>query len=234
MQIKTQFHVHIKGDTEDYIKYDCKKLIDRADELKFKAVAFTCHKKIISPKGSKAYAQKKGILLIKGVEIEINKKHILILNAHKESEKIQTFDDLKRYKNKHKESLIIAAHPYFPGRATLKNDLVKHINLFDAIEYSFMRTKVIDFNKKAVAVAKRYNKPLIGTSDCHVLKYLDLTYSLIDIPGNNGNKINEVNIFNVIRKNKIKIVSKTLSIFEAGIILSKFLILDLLGKFRKV
>lgn len=214
--IKAQLHIHIKDDPVDNIPYDWKKLIDRAKDLKYDVLAITCHKKIIFPSKAKKYAQKKGILLIKGIEIEIDKKHIIILNADKSAEKIRTFEDLKKYKNHFTKSFILAPHPYFPTNKTLKKDLEQHIELFDGIEYSYFHTRFRNYNKKAEEIAEKYNKPLIGTSDCHVLKYIDVTYSIIDYPHHNQKPIKVQTFLDTLRKNKIKIVSKPLSATQAA------------------
>jgi predicted metal-dependent phosphoesterase TrpH len=220
--IKAQLHIHIQGDPVDKIKYTWRDLIDRAKKLDYRILAITCHKKIIFPPKALSYAKKHGILLIKGIEIEISKKHIIILNAHKDSEKIQTFHDLKKYKQNHKESLIVAAHPYFPTKKTLKKSLEKHIDLFDAIEYTFFYTKTKNYNKKAEEIAKKYNKPLIGVSDCHILKHLDSTYTLLDCGKDNSTPTIKT-VFNAILQKKSEIVTTPLSHHKAtGILLSMF------------
>ena len=51
---------------------------------------------------------------------------------------------------------------------------------FDAIEYSHFYTHKVNFNQKAVEMARAHKKPIIGTSDVHVLKQLGRTYSFIN------------------------------------------------------
>ncbi len=178
--IKCQFHCHSKGDGADHIPHTPKQLINRAKQLNYDVISITCHRKVIFNKQLKKYAEKKGILLLPGCEFEINKKHILGINITKEIEKVNTFEKLKAYKKAHPECLIIAPHPYFPGNITLKDDLETHIDLFDAIEISFCYTKIKDYNKKAVELAKKHKKPLIATADCHDLKELEIGFIEID------------------------------------------------------
>jgi predicted metal-dependent phosphoesterase TrpH len=52
--------------------------------------------------------------------------------------------------------------------------------LFDAIELTVFSNKIFNFNKKTRAVAEKYNKPLVATSDTHFLKDLERGYALID------------------------------------------------------
>ncbi|MFA5948251.1 MAG: PHP-associated domain-containing protein [Candidatus Gracilibacteria bacterium] len=205
----------------DPIKYDAQDLIKAAAKLNYDVLTITCHNKIIFSKKLEKYAHKKGLLLIPGIETEINKKHILIINADKSAEEIHTFEDLKKYKTDHPESLIVAPHPFFPGINSLKKDLIKNIDLFDAIEYSFCYTKLKNYNLKAEAVAKKYSKPIIATSDCHFLQQLPLSFAMLDshkdIPS----------IINAIKKNKIKNYHFPLSIFKLTAILSKMFMMQI-------
>lgn len=197
--LKSQLHIHVKGDPADSISYNAKTLLDEAERLGFKVLAITCHRKVVFEEDWKKYAEQKKILLLPGIELEIDKKHIVCINANEEIQKVKTFRDLEKYKKAHPNSLIMAPHPFFPGKSTLKKDLEKNIDLFDAIEISWAYTKKIDFNRKAVKVAKKYKKTLIATADCHLLKQLKTDrYCLIEADP----KISSV--INAIKKNKIK------------------------------
>jgi len=215
--LKCQFHTHSSEDPCDYIAYSAKDLIKKASELKYDVLAITCHRKLVYSKKLQKYAQKKGILLIPGIEFEIDKKHILGINTNREIEKVDSFEKLRNYKKQYPDCLIIAPHPFFPGKDALKKDLINNIDLFDAIEYSFCYTKTKDYNKKAVALAKRWHKPIITTSDCHILKYLDLGYTLIKAEKNTKS------IINAIKKQKIKLVSKPISYFKIASIISSMI-----------
>lgn len=179
--LKCQLHTHVKGDPVDHILHSASELIDKAASFGYDVLAITCHRKIIFDKSLCDYAQKKNILLIPGIEFEIRQKHILGINIEEEIYQVNSFEKLRDYKKSHPDSLIIAAHPFFPG-PSLKKYLIENIDCFDAIEYSWAYTKLINFNKKAEKTAKKYNKPLLATSDCHLLKYLDLAYCEINAP----------------------------------------------------
>ncbi len=170
--LKCQFHIHVKGDPADNVSYDAKKLIDEAARLNYDVIAITCHREIVFDEEWRKYAAEKEVLLLPGIEFEIDKKHILCINAHEDINKVNNFKDLKKYKKAHPLSLIIAPHPFFPGKTTLKDNLEKNIELIDAIEISWAYTKKIDFNRKAAEVAEKHKKPLIATADCHLLGQL--------------------------------------------------------------
>lgn len=205
--LKSQFHCHAYGDPVDDISHTPKRLIDEAARLKYEVLSITCHRKILFTKSLENYAHKKGILLIPGIEFEINKKHILCINADKDIYKIKTFDDLKNYRKNHPESLIIAPHPFFPGLG-LGKDLINNLELFDAIEISWAYTKFKDYNKKAIALAEKHGIPLIATADCHVLKNLDTAYTMID------SEKNIKSIFKAIKNKKFQNFHQPTSTFR--------------------
>jgi hypothetical protein len=200
--LKAQLHVHCKEDPQDNIDYSAKEVIDEAARNNFDVLSFTCHDKVIHTKELEEYAKRKKILLIPGIERTIEGKHVLIYNiTSKEIENIKTFQDLKKLKNK----LIIAPHPFHYLPACLKDKIIKY-DVFDAWEFSFFYTKLFNPNKKILKLAKKYNKPIVGTSDVHFIEDLNQTFTLIDADKN----INS--IFNAIKSNKIKVISSPLKL----------------------
>lgn len=178
--LKVQFHVHTAQDPVDRPKHTAEQMLDFAAEKNYDVVSITHHDQFFFNEEIKAYAEKLGILLIPGIEKTIARRHVLIINATKEAEQINTFYDLAKYRKKHPECLIIAAHPYYPRGFCLQEKLLENINLFDAIEYSwFFTEKLNQFNKKAEQVAKLHRKAFLGTSDNHILPYFDQNYSLV-------------------------------------------------------
>lgn len=179
MKLKTNLHFHTADDPEDLISYSFFEGIDQAAKLGFEVIALTCHNRFVNLESYHTYAAKNNILIIPGIERTILGKHVLILNASKDTESIADFKDLKNYKSGHPESLIIAVHPYFPESHCLNDELEKNINLFDAVEFSWFYSKNINFNVRAEKLAKKYNLPFIATSDTHNLKFLNTSYTLI-------------------------------------------------------
>lgn len=178
--LKCQFHIHVKGDPVDNIKYTAEEMILEAKRLGYDVLAITSHKKVLHNEHLRKFAEERGILLLSGIELKLKRKDVLAINVDTEIEKIKTLQELREYKNNHSDCLIIAPHPFFPGFASLGKDLEKNIDIFDAIENSFCYTTTKNYNKKAIKLAEKYNKPLIATSDCHILKYFDLGYTLIE------------------------------------------------------
>lgn len=160
--------------------YSAKQLIDHCARLGYDVIAFTLHNKAGTTKDMIAYAKKKGILLISGIEATIEGAHVIVLNVNDaECRKLKSFDDLRRLKTE-KDIVVIAPHPYFPSGVCLKNRLAENIDVFDAVEYSHFYTYLVNFNKKAMRIAVKYDKPIIGTSDCHRLYQVGYTYTVLD------------------------------------------------------
>jgi len=207
--LKADLHLHSGEDQKDaLIKYDAYELIDRAHALGFDVISITNHEDIFFNDKIREYAKRKGIILIPGVEAKIENSHVLIYNISKEQlKKIKKLSDIKRIKSKN--NLVIAAHPFYIGISSLKDKLEKYIDIFDAIEYSHFYLKWLNFpNEKAVKIAHKFKKTLVGTSDAHNLWRIGKTYSLID----SKKDINE--IIQAIKLGKVKIVSEPLSFFS--------------------
>ncbi len=213
MMLKTDLHLHtnILKHFDSHIKP--KDLIDKAANLNFDALALTEHtayKTLFGLKYTKNplstyyqwkdYARRKGILLIPGVEMFIEGKDILLINFTGNPGDYSKIEDLEKLKKEN--VMIIAPHPCFPGLSSLNSKLVNHIKLFDAIEYSHFYLNSLNFNKKAVEIAKKYSKPLIATSDSHFLFCVGRSYSFIDAEKNVDS------ILSAIEKNKIDMVTK--------------------------
>lgn len=178
--MKIDLHIHAKEDPfHNSISYSMKDIIDKAFDKGIEVIAFTFHDKYFENKKIEKYAKERGILIIPGIEKTIEGKHVLIYNCKKEELKqIKKITDLKKIKRK--EVLIGCPHPFFIGKNCLKNKLEENIELFDFIEYSWFHTKILNLNKKAVNLSKKYNKPLIATSDCHTYKFFGEYYTEIE------------------------------------------------------
>lgn len=205
--LKADIHIHTgEDDYHPEIRYNAKDLINYAAQLGFEVISITNHSKVTFTKSLSKYAAKRGILLIPGVEHRIEGRDVLIYNiTKKQSKKLKTFDDLRKLNKK--SVLIIAPHPYYPVKYSLRKKLLENIDIFDAIEYSHFYSKYMNRpNKKAAKVAHDHKKPLVGTSDAHHLWRLNTTYTLID----SENTVNCV--INAIKKNKVKLYSRHLSL----------------------
>ena len=219
--IKIDLHIHTKEDQKDtYISYNAKKIIDEAQKQRFSAISITLHDKIFDDEKIKEYAEKKNILLIKGIEKTIQEKHVLVyVEIDKETLKINDFERLKEEKER-KNLLVIAPHPFNPKiiKTCLRNKVIEHKDLFDAIEIQQLYTRIYNPNKKAKKVAKKLNKAIIANSDSHFIEDFGKHYTLLDLNKN----FTEKDIIDAIKKKKTKIITKPLSIIKAIKYISRF------------
>ncbi|MDP3990240.1 MAG: PHP-associated domain-containing protein [archaeon] len=206
--LKAELHTHINEDPKDnkFIRYSGKELVDKAILKKFDVLAITCHNLVYQNPELKDYAKNRGLILIYGIERDVEEKHVLMYNiTQDEAEKINSFQDLALIRKQKPEILTIAAHPVYWGPSCLRKNIIKHLNLFDAWEYSFFHTKIINPNKKLLTLAKKHNKPVVGNSDVHVIHDLGRTYSLID------SEKDEQAVLSAIKEGKVRYVTNPLN-----------------------
>ena len=211
--LKADFHIHTKEDPYDgyYIPYTAKDLIRTAAKKGFKVLSITCHNYVCFNKGLEWFAKRKGILLIPGAEARIRGKDVVLINiSNNDLRKLKTLKDISKL---NESALIIAPHPFFFKGECLGHNLIQYIDLFDAIEYShfyskFLKLPFLKFlngNTRAVKVARKYKKPLVGTSDAHRLYEFNRTYTLV----NSEKKKDDV--IEAVKKGKVRIVTRPMS-----------------------
>jgi len=182
-KLKVDFHTHTADDPEDYIDYSTEQLIDRASALGFDALAVTNHNTVTSGRGLADYAAAKNVLFIPGIELTLSNRHVVLLNpAFDGRPDIDRLEDLPSLRTD--STLVIAPHPFYPGLKCLRSKLFEHIGSFDAVEFSFFYSRLINPNRPAVEGARAARKPLVGSSDCHNIWQVGLTYSLVQAEKN--------------------------------------------------
>ena len=206
--LRADFHTHTSDCFYDGIPHTAVQLIDRAAQLGFRALAITNHYYLIFSECWREYALERGIILFPGVEIEVGRRHVLIINASRDADRIRTFDDLRAYRRMN-NSLIIAPHPFYPGRICLRKKLYQYWDLFDALEYNSFYTSFFNPNQRAVEFAQNSGLPLIGGSDSHRLSMLGRTYSLIQ------SDFDADSIMQAVRQKRVKIVTEPVAAAEA-------------------
>jgi predicted metal-dependent phosphoesterase TrpH len=212
---KVELHTHINEDPKDNIKYSVYDLIKDAKKKNFDVIAITMHNKLFNNKKAIAYAKKRGILLIPGIEKSIEGKDTLVYNPPFYIEKIKTLKELALMKQQYSEMFVIAPHPYYFFPVCHKNNILRHLDLFDAWEFSYMHLAFFNPNSKILKLAKKHNKPVVGNSDVHRLKDLGKTYTMID-----ADNLSSDAIFDAIKNKKLKVLSRPLRFNDA---LSRFI-----------
>lgn len=213
--LKADLHVHTAEDPEDRAELSARELIRVAAGYGFGVLSITNHNVVTFDDELKDYAEKKGILLLPGSEISVERRHVLVINSElrgdKLNKRITCFDDLAALKNE--QTLIIAPHPFHRSPVSLGKKLKEHISLFDAIEASHFYSEHINFNEKAKRYAKRCGLPLIGTSDAHFFFQFGRGYSLIEA------EENPRSVVGAVKSGRVEAITTPLTIFGMGRIL---------------
>lgn len=178
LRLKADLHTHTADDPKDRVRYSAETLIDAAAQLNVNVLGIACHERLAHTRRLAAYASRRGILLVPGIELLVEGRHVVVLNPDEAQAAATTYAELQRLGSR--DGVILAPHPFYPDPACLRGQLLKHIDLFDAIEYACVYVPGLNPNRKAAAVAERYGLPLIGTSDTHALPYCDSTFTWIE------------------------------------------------------
>jgi len=179
--LKAELHAHCRLDPTDYrvCRFGPEQLISEAARLGYQVLAITCHNQDVWSKDLSEYADDLGITLIPGMEVSVlGSRHVLAYNFHTASTELNTIEKLRS--RKREDNLVVAPHSFFPARSCLRGLLLPNLDVFDAIELSGFYTSRIDFNRRAVSIAARHGKPVVGNGDVHQLWQLGKTFTWIE------------------------------------------------------
>ena len=205
--IKADFHIHSSEDRKDVIHYSAMELIDMACKRGFSCLAITNHDACVWSEYLRDYAREREICLLPGMEATIQGRHVLLINFDFSTMSVSRLEDL--YRLRREDSLIIAPHPFYPSLVALRKRFVRHIDLFDAAEWSHFFCRRINFNLKMKRVVEAAGIPVVGTSDAHQRAQFDTTYSLVD-----SEEIEPEAIIQAVKKGRVKVVTRPLSFLQ--------------------
>ncbi len=203
--LKAELHAHCSLDPADYrvCSQSPEQLISEAARLGYDVLAITCHNHDIWSTGLSEYAESLGITLIQGMEVSAEgNRHVLAYNFRTGAENLNTLEKIRKLSRE--DTLVVAAHPFFPGRVCLRGRLEQNIDVFDAIEYSGFYVPGINFNRRARRIAIRRQKALVGNGDVHLLWQLGRTFTWIySEPG-------VVPVLKAVKKGKVRLETRSL------------------------
>ncbi|MFA6242880.1 MAG: PHP-associated domain-containing protein [Candidatus Hydrogenedentales bacterium] len=177
-RLKADFHTHTADDPNDTLCHSSEMLIDAAAAEEVEVLAITCHERFVYTESLSRYAERRGILLIPGIEAMIEGSHVLILNPDDAHIRAKTFGELRALGRGN--AAFIAPHPFYPTPNSLHRTLGENHDLFDAIEWCSLYLGPLNPNVFAAQAARRYRLPMVGTSDTHELPYCGNTFSWIE------------------------------------------------------
>jgi predicted metal-dependent phosphoesterase TrpH len=188
---------HQRGSTEA--------LIDLAAGQGYGALAVTLHDRWYDPSPVLDYARERGVTMIPSVERTIGGRHLLLINAGREVERVFTLEDVRALRAD-SNVLVVAPHPFYPIPSAIGEELDAHADLIDAVEINAMHVRGIDFNRRAIEWARAHGKPLVANTDLHLLAQLGTSYSLVDADAATPDAICDA-----IRAGRVEAVSRHLS-----------------------
>jgi predicted metal-dependent phosphoesterase TrpH len=210
--IKVDLHIHTLDDPKDVIDYSAHELLERARSLGFRVLAITLHDAVFDRAEVFADAKAMGILLIPAAEVRLQGADVIILNVTSEEiTTLRTFDDLRKLRARRGLSIFtIAPHPYYVLGGSIGERLVSEIDCFDAIEVCHFHKGLLNPNRRAAAIAEKFGKPLIATSDAHRLHAFGRHYTSMPAP----DAFTPENVFAGLRSGPLRRTSPPASIVD--------------------
>ena len=216
--LKVELHAHSADDPIDWwVPHSTRELIDRAADLGYQALAITLHDKQLDLRPWLAHAQRRGVVLIPGIERTVHGKHVLMLNFRERAEEVQSFEDILSLKQRDPGGLVIAPHPFFHVGPCLGGLLDRHADVFDAVEYNAMFTGPLNFNRRAERWARAHGKPIVGNGDIHRLCQLGTTFSLVDA------EPTPEAICAAVRQGRVQVSAQPLPVLDAAVLMADLL-----------
>jgi predicted metal-dependent phosphoesterase TrpH len=219
-----ELHAHTDRDPLDNLRHSTRDLIDRAASLGYDALAITLHNRYFDPADDAAYARERGVVLIRGIERSIHHRHVLLINFPPSCADVRTFDDIAALKARSPGGLVIAPHPFYPIASALRGHLDAHGAIVDAVEVNSMYTPLVNFNRRAIRWARERDKPLVGSTDLHLLEQMGTTYTLVDAEPDADA------ICGAIRAGRVEVRTAPLSTVRAGWIFARMLTAGIAGR----
>ena len=210
--IKIDLHIHTLDDPKDVIDYSAHQLLERAQSLGFGVLAITLHDAVFDRAEVFADAAAMGILLIPAAEVRLQGADVIVLNVSgEEIAALRNFDDLRQLRRQRGDSIFtIAPHPFYVLGGSIGARLLDEIDCFDAIELCHFHKWLLNPNRRAARVAKKFRKPLIATSDAHRLHAFGRHYTTIPRPV----ELTAANVFAALRQGPLRLTSPPASMVD--------------------
>ncbi len=203
--LKAELHAHTMEDPRDVIPYSAKGLIRHLSKLGYSVLSITNHNRVTYSEELRKYALSHGITLIPGAELDVEGKHVLVYYVTQgDIEGIKTFEDLRKLKKMKRGVVVVAPHPFYPFPFCLHDKLLRHMDIFDAIEHSHLYTSTYNPNTRAARIARRHGKPLVATGDLHLLMQANKNFTYL-LAGNS-----QACLRSAVKSGKLKIGSRPL------------------------
>ena len=183
---RVELHSHCQGDPVDsHLTHTLFEHIDRAKEVGLDAIAVTWHQKVCSMPEAFAYARERNIILIPGMEADVDRRHLVLLNlADGDLPGEPTWAEIRALRARKPDVFVLAPHPFYPHPTCLGNIMNDHADLIDAVEWCMIHVNWlpsrVNPNLRAARWAQKHRKPLVACSDAHTLSAIGKNASVVE------------------------------------------------------
>lgn len=202
MKLTTQLHMHTTESKGTRVVVDSiitpKQAVNIAKKNRIDAIAITDHNTTSAYPKIREYAEKNGIILINGIEINTVDGHLIGLNVDLDIEKnISRSMTVLEAKDLIKDS---GGEVYIPHAFDIRSEGIGiKIKEVDGIVEVFTPLNIFKFeNKYADFVAKKLNRPKAVGADVHIPKMANLCLTVVD------SEPDVKSILNAIKKGRVE------------------------------
>ncbi len=182
---RVDLHNHCQGDPVDVLTHTIFEHIDAAKQAGLDAIAITWHRRVCTDPEAFAYARERGLLLISGMEADVNGKHVVVLGLREGDLPGQaTWDEIRALRARKPGVVVFAPHPFYPHPSCLNSQLDGNDDCIDAVEWCALHVgwlpDRINPNLRAARWAQRFGKPLLACSDAHSIAAIARNASTVE------------------------------------------------------
>jgi predicted metal-dependent phosphoesterase TrpH len=201
---RVELHSHCQGDPVDsYLNHTIFEHIDQAKKVGLDAIAVTWHRKACVHPEAQAYARERQVLLISGMEAEVERRHLVMLNvAENDVPPETTWDEIRALRRRKPEIFVLAPHPFYPHPSCLGSRLRGNADCIDAVEWCILHLDWlpggVNPNLRAARWAHQHGKTLLACSDAHSLQVIGRNASTVE-----ADALTPTAIFEAIRAGRV-------------------------------
>ena len=183
---RVELHSHCQGDPIDtQLTHSIFEHIDQAKKVGLDAIAVTWHQKVCVHPEAAEYARAHGILLLSGMEAEVNHRHLVVLNlGENDLSSKPNWDEVRALRARRPDVLVIAPHPFYPHSSCLGDEMNSNSDCIDAVEWCRLHVHWlpgrVNPNLRAAHWAHGHGKPLLACSDAHSLTSIGTNASTLE------------------------------------------------------
>jgi predicted metal-dependent phosphoesterase TrpH len=211
---RVELHSHCQGDPVDtFLGHSLFQHIDRAKEVGLDAIAVTWHRGICDDPKAFDYARERGILLIPGMEADVEGQyHLVVLNLEPgDLPGAPTWAQVRTLRARKPEVLVMAPHPFYPHPSCIGREMTENLDCIDAVEWCALHVNWlpgrVNPNLRAARWAQQHQKTLIACSDAHTLANIGTNASTVE-----ADELSTESIFAAIRAGRVTFHRRSLDL----------------------